>query len=524
MAIVYYDYVSGNDGTGNGTFGNPYKSLNKATTGLAGGDEVRAAVTPQTALSGTLTFTNGSLSVNTSVDLTAVLQQNDIIKHGAANEAWWMVDSLTSSVITLKYKYWGTDGAGKTGYKIRPAVVSVTDVSTVSGTSELSRLKISGGWTLGSQTKTGITAITSGSIIPFNCSGAKYLEVSDFYFSSTSSPFKIGPYSYVHDIFWGGTDPYCSFRSIIENLIGAGFYNWALDLSSAGDPFSIDDMANSAKGHTTLKNIWIYSSDHGILQNGNHIYYDNLNMFYLKTSFIDFNQSMDCYIKNSMFDTLWGTPAGDGFGAFCADSPQTCAIFYNCDFKNIETIGLIFEWWEPYTIDLFRFYECRITNCLSYLPVIPHDNDDDYNSEFYSIFHTKTGESFRTYKDGGKIELTATGSISGKCLKVTPVLPYHPIQDKIGVYKITDLGTNIETSVYLKKDESFDGKVYLFCTVNGRFMEIPQQVTLTTDYAKYALTVDASDLVENEYIDFYIEIFGGAGNVFIDNISIDQEA
>lgn len=41
MSIKYCDYINGNDSTGDGSAGNPYKTITQASTGLAGGDEVR---------------------------------------------------------------------------------------------------------------------------------------------------------------------------------------------------------------------------------------------------------------------------------------------------------------------------------------------------------------------------------------------------------------------------------------------------------------------------------------------------
>ena len=67
MTIVYCDWATGNDTTGDGSAGNPYKTITKASTGLTGGDEVRVAKSPEpTALTGTLGFTNNSTAVTGS--------------------------------------------------------------------------------------------------------------------------------------------------------------------------------------------------------------------------------------------------------------------------------------------------------------------------------------------------------------------------------------------------------------------------------------------------------------------------
>jgi len=80
MAILYTDYLTGNDTTGNGTIATPYKTINKAMTIGDNGDEVRVAGSGFTALSGTVTATiNTSTTWNTSVNLTGVLLPGDII-------------------------------------------------------------------------------------------------------------------------------------------------------------------------------------------------------------------------------------------------------------------------------------------------------------------------------------------------------------------------------------------------------------------------------------------------------------
>ena len=64
MAENYCDYISGDDDTGDGTNGNPYKTIDKAATGLSGGDEVRVATELRMLKDmQTLTFVNYSYGV-----------------------------------------------------------------------------------------------------------------------------------------------------------------------------------------------------------------------------------------------------------------------------------------------------------------------------------------------------------------------------------------------------------------------------------------------------------------------------
>jgi len=168
MTIKYSSYTNGDDTTGDGTSGNPYKTIYKATTGLTGGDEVREEKSPAvTALSGTLTYTDGSKTVSTSVDLTANLSQGDFI-HKDSEPDWnaWEVDSITSTVITLYAKYSGDTET------VSASKINITDLGTAAasstkliqpnagGSSVSSRLKITGGWDLSTTTQDGFTYFT----------------------------------------------------------------------------------------------------------------------------------------------------------------------------------------------------------------------------------------------------------------------------------------------------------------------------------------------------------------------------
>ena len=166
--INYCDYTNGNDTTGDGSSGNPYKTIDKASTGLSGDDEVRCAKSPApTALSGTLTFTNGSTSVATSEDLTGSLAAKDFVSLNSTGEhtgeTWWEISSINSTTITLTSKYSGTGGTG-TGYKLGvtdtgAAAGPTTVVQQVSASGSSGHLiKISGGWNLsGTPTQDGYT-------------------------------------------------------------------------------------------------------------------------------------------------------------------------------------------------------------------------------------------------------------------------------------------------------------------------------------------------------------------------------
>ena len=119
MTIVYCDWATGDDTTGDGSAGNPYKTITKASTGLTGGDEVRVAKSPDpTNLTGTLSFTNGSTAVTGSgTAFTTELAIGDFIKGG--DGYWWEVVTITSdTAATLYKKYSGTTESGISSQKL----------------------------------------------------------------------------------------------------------------------------------------------------------------------------------------------------------------------------------------------------------------------------------------------------------------------------------------------------------------------------------------------------------------------
>jgi len=164
MTIVYCDFTSGNDDTGNGSYGNPYKTITKASTSRTGGDEVRVAKSPApTALTGTIAFTKNNTAVTgTETKFSTELVIGDFIEGGDGN--WWEVITIASDTSATLYKnYSGDTQSGVSSRKLGitdtgAAAASTTEVQKVSSSGKSSAtLKISGGWDLATQTQDGQT-------------------------------------------------------------------------------------------------------------------------------------------------------------------------------------------------------------------------------------------------------------------------------------------------------------------------------------------------------------------------------
>lgn len=164
MAIVYCSWANGDDTNGTGTAADPYKTITKASTSRAAGDEVRVEKSPDpTALTGTTAWTlNGTTVTGTDTLFTTELAIGDFIS--APDGGWYEVITLTSNTsATLKAKYPSATASGHSSQKLGvtdtgEAASGSTQVQVVNSSGNSSAfLYISGGWDLSTGTQTGQT-------------------------------------------------------------------------------------------------------------------------------------------------------------------------------------------------------------------------------------------------------------------------------------------------------------------------------------------------------------------------------
>ena len=163
MAIVYCSWATGSDTTGDGSAGNPYQTITKASTSRTAGDEVRVEKSPDpTALTGTTAWTlNGTSVTGTNTLFTSELAIGDFISAPDGN--WYEVITISSNTsATLYKKYPSASASGHSSQKLgvtdTGAASSSTQVQVVSSSGNSSAfLYISGGWDLSTETQTGQT-------------------------------------------------------------------------------------------------------------------------------------------------------------------------------------------------------------------------------------------------------------------------------------------------------------------------------------------------------------------------------
>ena len=465
MTIVYWDFLNGDDTNGDGSAGNPYKTLSKATTGLTGGDEVRCAKSPDPANLGcNLTFTNGSTSVATAADLTAVLGAKDFVSLNTAGETWWEIASITSTTITLTSKYSGTGGTG-TGYKLGvtdtgAAAGSTTVVQQVSASGSSGHLiKISGGWNLaGTPTQDGQTW------------------------------------------FWqSGTNQYgyglrLSSKSYIELDFGrVGFlrYNSGIYLRS-----SSNNTITSATCNRNFTGIYLSSSNNNTITtptcngNGTGIYLSSSNNTTITTPTCNGN-SNGIYLYSSNNNTITSATCNSNSYGICLSTGSSCICWgYAHDESTWSNAGKVNEW-------------------------------SGNKQKIVSIGESESGGAARNrvYFYGGYTQdntAEADGG-SGKCIHFNPKSATYWIEQDFVVPVSSGVARTV--SIKMKDDASFNGSVELELWYNGVLIVGPTTKTMTTSYVAHEMTAAAGQIAADGVLVLKVKVYGTAGAVYADTLT-----
>ena len=155
--IKYCDFINGNDTTGDGSFGNPFKTIQKATAYSY--YDIRVAKSPDpTPLTGTFGFTNNGTGVTGVGTLfTTELALGDFIEGADGN--WWEVITITNDTTATLYKKYSGDTIS--GSQSRKLGVTDTGAAAAANTQVqyigANDCNVSGGWDLSTQTQTGFT-------------------------------------------------------------------------------------------------------------------------------------------------------------------------------------------------------------------------------------------------------------------------------------------------------------------------------------------------------------------------------
>jgi len=518
MTIVYWDFLNGDDTNGDGSAGNPYKTLSKATTGLTGGDEVRCAKSPDPANLGcNLTFTDGSKSVATAADLTAVLGAKDFVSLNTAGETWWEIASINSTTITLVAAYRGTGGTG-TGYKrgITGSIAGVTvadgggttAVHTIakSGASATSLLKLSFGW---------------------NLAGTPAQDGQTFFFQSNASK--------------GGTGLYGSSKNYIE-IDGArlGFLRYYYGIrgyySNSWTVTSPTCNGNDTGIYATSGINWTVTSP---TCNGNDHYgintYSDCNGWTITNPICNSNVFYGIYsITSSSWTVTSPTCNGNDIGIYATNSNSWTITSPTCKGNPSYGIGCYSctNWTVTSPTCKGNGVGVRLEHGCCNICIYGYAHDESIWSnagkindwagngqKLVSIQESESGGAARNrvYFYGGYTQDNTADARSGSCLQFNPKNATYWIEQSFFVPAAASTARTV--SIYLKDDSSFNGSVWLELWFNGVRIAGPTEKTMTTSYVQESITGAADDIPVAGVLELKVLVYGTAGCVYADDIS-----
>lgn len=486
MTIYYCDYINGDDSTGDGSAGNPYKTITQASTGLIGGDEVRVAKSPaDTALTGTLGFTNGSTAVTGASTLfTSELAIGDFVKGGDGQ--YYEVVTITDNTNAILFKvYPGSTETGVSSYKLGitstgAAAAAGTNIQTVSasGSSITSRLKISGGWDLTGPTQDGQTFFRQMHGTFANrygrglyASGKDYIEIDHLHF--------------------------LRYDNCLHMYACDGWKVTSANLLSAGDEACY------------------------LIISANHEFISPV-----------INSSADrAFYLNFCNNIIITTPICNGhtYAIYMSDCVNNVVISPTCNnntygiyLSRCGVINIINPTHNDNTYGIYTVYSSNITvNTFSGTGNLTEDiavsSGRDYGEyPCVSCQHFKTAGANKCFYEYGVTERDTTDARSTQCLKFDPTSAIYYILQSF--FFKADSGVGQTLSAYIKDDSSFNGDIQAAIYFMGEKITGWTAWTPTTSYVQQTIVAAAGDVTEDGVLELRIKVRGTAGNVFVDDL------
>jgi len=561
MTIVYCDFTNGDDSTGDGSSGNPYKTITQASTGLTGGDEVRVAKSPSdTALTGTLGFTAGSTAVTGSGTLfTTELAIGDFVKGGDGQ--YYEIVTITDNTNAVLYKkYPGTTESGVTGYKLGvtstgEAAATSTAVQTVSssGSSTASRLKISGGWDLGTTTQNGQTYFRQMHSTFANrygrglyASSKDYIEIERLHFlrydnciyMSSCDNWKVTSASLL-----SAGDEAWYLSSCLSNEIITPVVNSSADIGiyfySGSNNTITTPICNSNSNH----GIYIYSAFNNTIttptcnSNKYGIYLNSGSNNTITTPTCNNNSFCGIYMAYTSNNTITTSTcnSNSNYGIYMSYSSNNTITTPTC---NINQNGIYMSnYSDNNTITTptcnnnsnygIRLYSSS-NNTINKYSGTGNSSGDVYTEpgKHYGDYpcakcqHFKTSGDNRCYYEYGVTYRDTANARSTQCLKYSPTSATYYISQSF--FFKADSGVEQTLSAYIKKDTSFgngdvQGAIYFMGERITGWTEITPSVPDT--YEQKSLTASSTDITEDGVLELRIKCRSIAGNIFVDDLS-----
>ena len=539
--IKYADYTNGDDNTGDGTTGTPYKTIDKASTGLTGGDEVRVAKSADpTALTGTIAFTAGSTAITgTDTLFTSELAVGDFVKGG--DDQWYEVVTITNNTNAVLFRVYPSTTAGTvSSYKLGvtstgEAAAAATAIQTISasGSSAESRLKISGGWDLTGPTQDGQTYFRQMHGTFSNrygrglySSSKNYIEIDHLHFLRYDNCIYMSSNNYCKitspNLLSAGDEAWymttCGNNEIISPVVNSsnnnGIYMTGCKFNTITDPIcnanngpsiyifnasTSNTITNPTCNYNDETGIYIYSSANCTITtptcnnntNGNGIYVRNSNNCLITSPVCNNNQYVGLYLYQSSDNTTITSPTlnSNNQGLSCSES-------YNNVANNLLASG----------------------NSNADVVVSDAKEYGDYPALKCQKFGQTTGDN-RCYYEYGVTYRDTADARSTQCLKYDPTSATDYISQSF--FFKADSGVAQTLSAYIKKEAAFNGDVQGAIFFMG--VKITGWTTLTPTendtYEQKSLVAAAGDITEDGVLELRIKVRGTAGNVFVDDLA-----
>lgn len=186
MAFIHTNFLTGNDTTGDGSTGLPYKTVSKALTVAVSNDFIKVAGGQWTAVSGDFTFTNSSVTVNTSTSQVGIIAVNDVLTFEDGQFGFdkfhVRVTAVAASTLTLSTAWTGPTQITSALYMINQFHYTTASginfenwVSSNVTPNGRTGITVSGGWSSDYTTQNGWTMIRATQATP---SGVNFANIT----------------------------------------------------------------------------------------------------------------------------------------------------------------------------------------------------------------------------------------------------------------------------------------------------------------------------------------------------------
>lgn len=507
MAIKYCDYAAGNDTTGDGTAGNPYKTIDKASTGATGGDEVRCAKSAAPSAiggGGNWQWTDGSTSVVIAGDYSTDVAAKDFITKNVGTDCPWEVSSIAyaggNTTITLVATYSGTTEAVAT-YKLGvtdtgTAAATGTNVQSIlaSGTAA-ARLMISGGWNLGgTPAQDGVTWFWQSGTPKYGtglyATGKSFIEIDGD---------RLGFLRYYRGLY------------SIQYAYQARATGWLItDLSCISCDYCGYDLERL---NETISGGWVV----GTLNTG-------LSGLYLAGTDLSRVSGLKLLSNYRAFGTGGGAMDAVLSGCLFRRNSNRCMTFseqagrialVDCALEHCPT-GI----YAYANVDSICLVNCTLTSVTTPVSVL---------ADLTGVWPCVKWQHYNGIADDNRIDFVYGSSIrntadarSGACWKFSPTDATYTISSYNALRTWAAADTNKDLTVYLKQSGTYTaGDVALEAYDEaGRLVAGPTAQTVATSYGQHTLTVAAANIPEAQVLTLRLVVKRASGAdlaVFVDD-------